>query len=200
MVESSRTTETDEEILERLRDPLYLPTKDEVDRSFSFLPSLLDFIDNPKITDFHRFIFSVFKNSIYEYPTQEYIKGLGSYITSRINELGASRENPITILEIAAGSDRIAHFLGEQLDKTTPGTSKVIATDNFSWPYSRTKIGIHVEDLGYDEALEKYKPAIVIGAWLPSSNYRRRYDPEGLEIARHIRQTPSVEEFAFYLL
>jgi hypothetical protein len=193
MVDVPRPSEPVSDILERLKDPLYLPTRDEVTRAFTF-------VHDPKYdfgptTDFRIFLLDVFDGRVYEYPTKEYINGLGDYIASRGQELGITADNPATILEVAAGSGRITHFLNNSLTETHPGLFRTVAIDNFTdfTPSIKRRLGINtaVEHMDYEDALTFYQPTMVIGSWLPATNKRNEREDWTVKF----RGSPSVQEY-----
>ena len=76
----------------------------------------------------------------------------------------------ITVLELGAGTGRLAHFLQDQLADSRPGgiNVRVVATDSGGWALKGASAGIgKVEKLGFVKALEKYQPEVVIVAWMP---------------------------------
>jgi len=63
------------------------------------------------------------------------------------------------VVEVGAGNGRLSHFLRERLPECN-----IIATDNGSWEIEPL---YPVEQIDVAEALEKYKPEIVISCWMP---------------------------------
>ncbi len=146
--------EPPEVIRERLRDPKYLPTVQEVTRAFT--PA-----------DFHKWQEFCIKSDppIYELFTQEQIKALSSYFVERRADLAIDDGQPITILEVGAGNGKLSHFLKQQLDKVAPDKFRVIATDSGEWDLDSS--GFPVEQLDYPDAITKYNPTVVVSSWMP---------------------------------
>lgn len=136
---------------EKLLDPSYLPTRDEIYRAFVSKKDWYNFIDQSGHTT-------------YEFLNEEFISALADYLSQRIEALGASVDSPVTILEAGAGNGRLSHFLRQKLEEKLPGKVKVVAVDQGSWGL-RSKFP--VEDMDHNEALKKYKPQIVLFSWIP---------------------------------
>lgn len=85
------------------------------------------------------------------------------------------RWNPQKVLEVGAGNG----WLSRMLEMRGLNT---IATDNFSW---KLKQMYQVEKLGVKQALEYYKPDVVIGCWMPL----------GTDWTTYFRATPSVKHY-----
>jgi len=175
------------DILKRLQNPLYLPTVDEVSRAFTFSRG-----PQWAITDFYEFLYDRYNAEVFEYPTKEYIEGLGMYLEERIHEMGKDK---VKILGVASGAGRIEHFLQEELDHRMPGVCEVIATDTYQGlsqaQRDRLQLGTTVVRMDYQDALARYQPDIVIGSWIPSRDTYRK--PEDWSVA--FRRTRSVQEY-----
>lgn len=147
--------EPPEVVRELLRDPAHLPTHDEI--NLAFRPSKSSWLE------WYDFCFDA-QDSVYEFLNKEYLTALSSYLAERSKQLGINLEQPITILEVGAGSGRLSYFLGQMLEEKMTGRFKIIATDNGS---QEIKPQFPVEKIDYKEALEKYRPTIVIASWMP---------------------------------
>ncbi len=119
---------------------------------------------------------------VYELFNEEYVEALAEYCIERAKEYSSSKENPLVILEIGAGNGRLSHFLGQKLEERAPGQTKIIATDSGEWNLKKDSF---VESLAHKEALEKYKPAIVISSWMPL----------GKDFTQDIRNSKGVQEY-----
>lgn len=114
-------------------------------------------------------------NSYHELLSKEYLAGLSAYLAQIVEELGGTREKPLTILEIGAGDGRLTHFLRASLEGIAPGQAHLVATDSNQW---KIPTRYPVETLDYRKALQKYHPTIVITSWMPprqdwTSAYRK---------------------------
>jgi hypothetical protein len=122
------------------------------------------------------------KRPIFEIWTKEYINSLSNYLKDRIKELGGSKKTPITILEVGAGDGRLAHFIQERLNKVIPGHAKVVASDSGDW---EVPPAFSVENITNKEAVEKYKPKVVICSWMPYN----------VDFTADFRQEENVDEY-----
>lgn len=147
---------TIEELQEKLRDPGYLPTRQEITDAFP-----------PRDTHFDRCLGDRFcrdkEHPVFEFLNQEYIEALADYLEQCVEELGATKDEPITILEVGAGDGRLTHFLKQKLEERSVN-ARIIATDSGE---KGIKPDFPVEKLDYKEALKKYNPTIVIACWMP---------------------------------
>mmetsp|Transcript_11824 Transcript_11824/g.15396 ORF Transcript_11824/g.15396 Transcript_11824/m.15396 type:complete len:167 (+) Transcript_11824:499-999(+) len=100
------------------------------------------------------------KYSIYEVFNREYISALSEYLVER-HALLPSELHDRPIVEVAAGSGRLSHFLNQCKLPVT-----VIATDDGSWTLNQP---FPVENLSHERAIAKYEPAIVICSWMPEN-------------------------------
>lgn len=184
-----------EEIVTRLRDPRYLPTTDELEKVFSTFPE--PHTDDDTAMD----LMIAHGGHLYEYPTKEYIHGLGKYVAKQTGNLGGSIAKPITILEVAAGLGRLSHFLTQELDQIPEikDTYQSFAVDDFSvtpqfWA-NKNYEGRGVIDMDYQQALQTYDPTIVIGSWLPSRRKKNDTSTKIHDWTIDFRNTLSVKEY-----
>jgi len=93
-----------------------------------------------------------------------------------------SEGGKFTILELGAGSGVLASHLTRHVDSDTV---TIVACDNFSSGIP-TKAGcVTVDTCGYEEALDKYKPDVVLVSWMPS----------GVDFTAAIRKTKEVRQY-----
>jgi len=97
----------------------------------------------------------------HELLTKEYIEGLGAYLKTRAEKY-ATGYGPVRIVEVGAGDGQLAYFLQMGLSDST---IEYVATDSDEWGISRMRTASTVEVLGYQEAIEKYDPDILIASW-----------------------------------
>lgn len=140
------------EFREKLRDPNFLPSHEQVLRAISF------WIKEDKFYDVCR------EDNIFEFLNEEYLNALSDYFVKKISEYGMSAERPLVVLEIGSGNGKLAHFLQNKIEEKIPGQVKVLATDSKEW---KIKTDFFVEKLKHYEALDKYNPDIVIVSWMP---------------------------------
>lgn len=168
---------TPEELLEKLKNPSYLPTSKDIFNAFSFGK-----IDDSFKNELFKLCFDE-KNPIFEFLNEEFLNSLGDYLSKRVESFGATKDRPITILEVGAGNGRLSHFLQQKLkERISREEIKIIVTDS-------GEAGIRpifsVEKLNHKEALEKYKPQIVICSWMPP----------GIDFSADFRSTKSLREY-----
>lgn len=156
--EEPANLERAEKARERLANPYYLPTADEVYDAFGGLDSYGMFRLSP---DWYRYIFN--SPPRYEVLTQEYISALGIYLADRIRAYSGSVDHPIRILEIGAGNGQLSYFLDFYLQAIVPDQASIIATDK-NEPIQNN---FPVEVIYYVDAIREYKPAIIINSWMP---------------------------------
>lgn len=162
-IEGKRETRlTAEEMLEKIQDPSFLPSYKELARHLKKIGGRSGYFDLER-AEWHGTCFNK-EHPIFEFWTEEYIHTLGDYLAKRSEKLGGSEENPLTILEVGAGDGRLTHFLQEKMDELIPGKAKIIATDSGEYKISPD---FPVESIPHKEALEKYKPKIIIFSWMP---------------------------------
>lgn len=162
-------TETAPKILiDQLQDPSYLPTLEDLEWVFESQGwSRIHFDTN---------------HMGHEILSQEYVAALSNYLAKRTIDLNRSKENPLIILETGAGNGRLSHFLRQMLSKKTPGRFSLIAVDNGSWNIPPR---FPIQRLNNEEAIERYKPAIIITSWMPN----------GDDWTALYRTSPTVEEY-----
>lgn len=169
-VEQAKSKElTPDKLREKLRDPHFLPTHEQITKAFR------------SWDEWYQFCFDE-ERPIFEFFNEEYLNALADYFVGKIQEYGAGRERPLIILEVGAGNGRLSHFLQQKLNERAPDQTKVIATDPGKW---RLKRDFPVEQLRHNEALEKYRPDIVIFSWMP---YEEDYTED-------FRKCASVQEY-----
>ena len=156
--------------LEKLNDPSYLPSHEDIVKAFSGENSgkWRDFCDRPE----HR---------VFELLNQEYIHSLAKYLLSNIYSI-QNDDEPVTILEIAAGDGRLTHFLQEELDRKAPGKAKIVAADDQSWNINPN---FPVEKIDNQTALARFQPQMVICSWMPYET----------DFSQEIRSTKSVDSY-----
>ncbi len=110
-----------------------------------------------------------FQSGIHNMYNAEFVDALAS-------ELEKIGEFPI--VEVCAGSGKLAYHLRER-------GINVLATDDYSWNQIKRDEKF-VEKLSHKEALEKYKPKVVIAAWI------HFYDSQ---IGKDILNYPTVNYF-----
>ena len=147
---------TPDQIRERLNDPNFLPTHEQ---AVKFFKSLTDAIQRDNY-------FHDKEKPVYEILNEEYLNACSDYLAQRAQEFGASKDKPVTILEIGAGNGRLSHFLRQKIEEKVPGLVKIVATDSGK---QGIKDDFDVEELDHKKALEKHKPDIVISSWMPYS-------------------------------
>jgi len=148
----------------KLNDGNYLPSISEIKEAFPLSESLdtdsKEFpILNPEFTKLH------YKMNNYQVYTQEFIASLTKYLSERIT-VYKELNSEITILEVGAGDGRLTRFLRNSFSELNEKPN-FIATDNKDWEIKGdTNVADDVEKIDYKEALEKYKPTIVISCWM----------------------------------
>lgn len=149
-------------------DPSYLPSLDEA-RATEISPEGREALRHYYVRPYETERFEVW--------TQEFIAGLSGHIMSGVN--AAQVEAP-TILEVGAGDGRLAGFLRQTVELSNP-QANVVATD------IEPQRGSAFPIVGMDvrEALEEYKPNVVISSWMPL----------GHEWTRDMRATSTVNEY-----
>ncbi|MDP9249579.1 MAG: hypothetical protein M3M85_03685 [bacterium] len=165
-----------EQFLRKLQDPLYLP---EFQEAQAHLTDSAEIAGN--ISTWHKFFDT---HHIHEIWTKEYMRAFGNYLARRTKELGGTEKKPVVILEAGAGDGRLTHFLEEEMGKIIPRKFKLFACDSGE---TETPIPhkFPVEAISHREALQKYKPQIVIFSWMPM----------GYDCTDDFRATSSVQEY-----
>jgi hypothetical protein len=114
--------------------------------------------------------------------TVELVKGLSDYFLEAAEKNKRSDGKPFTIVEVGAGNGKLAHSLQEYCDKKSPGTIRIIATDNGVDKYEEI---FEVERLSHDKAIERYRPNIILNSWMPPR----------IDFSKTWRQMPYVKEY-----
>jgi len=148
---ATAATETPTQLLERLvGDPTFLPKNAEIKKAFPYR--------NEGAEAWSKFVRE--NQHIHEVWTEEYIESLATYMRGRVERLRILGEKYPKILEVGAGDGRLAHFLSEK----GSGAFNIVATDVKN---AGIRAAFPVEDMDYRQALQKYKPSIVISSWMP---------------------------------
>ncbi|MBP6881445.1 MAG: hypothetical protein KBC35_02360 [Candidatus Pacebacteria bacterium] len=142
----------EEGLRERFNDPNFLPSRQDVIDTFGTKGGML----------WTRFNFNK-ENPVYELLTREYVDSLTDEFAQLFGDIYIEEQRPVVILEVGAGNGRLAHFLQENLDEKAPGMFKIIATDSGEWSIASD---FPVEQIDHTEALQKYKPDIVLQSWM----------------------------------
>ena len=121
-------------------------------------------------------------HEIYEVYTQEYVAALREQLAERHAALPSDlRDRPL--LDVAAGSGRLAHLLNSTEDGGTGSAfPRVVAADDGSWALKQAFPTI---DLSHEQAVEQLEPAIVLCCWMP----------ENTDFTAALRRAPSVCEY-----
>ncbi len=119
------------------------------------------------------------KIKLFEILTNEYIEDLTCYLVNRINKL---IDQQITILEAGAGDGRLTFFVNQKLQRYSQKEVKMIAIDNGQ---RGIKPLYRIINYDYQEALERFKPQIVLSSWMPM----------GVDWTKDFRKTISVMEY-----
>ncbi len=162
---------------ERLRDPNILPSRSEIFNAFPETPS------GPGLSPWIEFSHDK-DNTFFELLNREYIAKLSNYIDQRAMQIAEITQKPVTVLEIGAGDGRLTHFLESW--SSNPNVD-YLATDIDQKEDARWHIkpAFPVTSMDYREALEKYKPDVVISSWMPL----------GVDFSQAIRDTNTVSEY-----
>jgi hypothetical protein len=111
------------------------------------------------------------EEGVYDLFTQEYVEALAQHLKGRK-----------LVLEVGAGSGRLAHLLRRRLGSTT----EVVATDSGGWSRMKGHRPTYpVAKCDYNTALSIYEPDVVITSWMPMNQ----------DWTTAFRQKPSVEEY-----
>lgn len=169
-----------EVIREQLKEPKFLPSLDDVLAAFP-------------ITDGNRYFDESWRElcwqirkehfAFHEFLTREHVDQFAEYLKDRTASINHDTQKPVTILEVAAGDGRLAHFLRQRFQKR-PDIS-YIATDSGEWGIKPAFDHEPVEEMDVETSLRVHKPDIVICSWMPVQ----------LDWSQHFRKTKSVQEY-----
>lgn len=169
---------TPEEIREKLKNPSYLPSREEIFKAFSRKrPKGMDeskWSDEKEKAYLEWFRFwNNPEDPVFELWNKEYIENFSDYLKKRAEDFKATKEKPLQILEVGAGNGKLTHFLKEQFEKNKIENIEIRATDSGKLMKSIEAAGVKikshfpVEILDYKKAIEKYKPDVIICSWMP---------------------------------
>lgn len=104
---------------------------------------------------------------IYVFLTSDYVEELAGYLENRLKEMNNSDfrdgDDCFEVVEVGCGNGRLSFHLKER-------GIPIKATDDFSWHLDKkvreNRQKIH--DLDHAQAVNKFKPRIVLCAWMPS--------------------------------
>jgi hypothetical protein len=183
-------------VIDKLCDPHYLPKYAEVVDTFLF-----KYLEGLSFTDFYAFILRVSPYSIHECFTQEYVQGLGTYLSGRINEIANTTQRQVVVLDPCSGNGRLPYFLTQELDHSSAKDNYVFYASDIGvghQPKKETPI-YDVERLDYQDAVKKYNPDIIVASWIPSTwgddIDKGTRDEDAGDWARFFRHHPSVMEY-----
>ncbi len=149
---------------EKLLARFYLPTREEIKKAL------------PSHDDFYKFCFRDYK--VFEFWNKEYMNAFADYLADRVAKLGK-----LSIVEIGAGNGRFSTLLEIVLqEKGLDGVIEIMPTDSNGWGLADK---FSVVEMDYIEALETFKPDIVISSWMPART----------DWTKTIRQFDSVKEY-----
>jgi hypothetical protein len=117
---------------------------------------------------------------MFEVLTAEFVDSLAEYLGIRHGKLATSAAQAAPLLEVGAGSGRLAHFLNAHPSVPV----EVVAVDDGSWKLG-TSTQFPVVEMQHAWAVAQYTPAIVVCAWMP----------ENTDFTVYWREAPSVEEY-----
>ena len=170
---------TTEELINKMRDPSFLPPHELVYSHFKKFKTIYG-KSTPDQIKWENFLKE--GNKIFEIWTKEYINAFGDYLAQRVQELGGTKENPTVVLEIGAGDGRLTHFLQQKMNEIMPGQIKLIASDSGKWEIPPS---FPVENINSKEAIQKHKPNIIICSWMPND----------IDLTSEFRAIESVDEY-----
>lgn len=99
---------------------------------------------------------------------REYVDTLAGYLSGRAIELETAAKRPTIVLEVEAGYGRLAYFLRQRLDTNLVEYYATSTSDSFCPIQHQPIVEAEVEEIHYQDAVEKYKPDIVICEWMPN--------------------------------
>lgn len=109
----------------------------------------------------------MYSQNLCEYPTQEYIELLAALLAKRTAMIAEATQERPRMLEVAAGRGVLSHLLGRQLAEMGVDTD-IQASDGNSRGGSFYSGHLpHVVEEGYKDSVDRVRPHIVLGAWLP---------------------------------
>ncbi len=133
------------------------------------LPSVKDFLDAfPEGERMNWLLYNdnFYKTMGYEILTEEYVDDLSKYLSTRVDEIFNQTKQKVTILEVGGGSGRLSKFLSEKLQDVDADKFQIICTD-VSKPDEEAML-FPVEEFGFEAAVLKYDPQVVINSWMPA--------------------------------
>ncbi len=163
------------ELAQKFYDRSYLPAREDFFKVFGTGSDS----DSPDL-DWTEYSNMIGKgNPIFELWNVEYINALCGYLAQRdCNKAGY----PIKVLEVAAGNGRLTHFLKQELEQISPGKFELSATDSGIEKY---QIDFPVEKLAHKKAIKKFRPDIIICAWMPM----------GIDLSDEFRKEKNTKEY-----
>lgn len=162
--------ETEKINVEKLYDLAYLPAHEELTEALKTIKNGSGWV---KFTDHYIGM---------ELLNKEFIRALSDHIVLALGLENDQDGRVFTVLEVGAGNGRLAHFVKQELDLRFPNKVKVIASDSGEYGYESI---FPVEKLDCEAALEKYKPQMVICAWMTPDQ----------DFSKVFRADPSVKEY-----
>jgi len=124
----------------------------------------------------------------YEFLTSDFVNLLAKYLIDRVELLQRAqlKKKVVKILEVGAGDGRLTYFLREAM-ADLPHVD-IMATDlrkNATPEAETSRCFAPVYSFGYREALEKFRPNIVICSWMPM----------GIDWTASFREQTNVSEY-----
>ncbi|OGI70676.1 hypothetical protein A3A09_01855 [Candidatus Nomurabacteria bacterium RIFCSPLOWO2_01_FULL_42_20] len=154
---------------------LYLPNYKELKEAFSLLDSSdMEKYDMETALS-HLFVGKDLKNTPFEIWTKEYVEQLSYYLIERLKALKENDPNTQnTVLEVGARDGRLSHFLKNitrKINSFKDSGLDFVATDNPEKYKKDWTIlpNIPLEKIDYKDAIEKFKPTLVICSWMPEN-------------------------------
>jgi hypothetical protein len=139
--------------------------KEEID----FLPKekelehkVRDLLDSHQVEGELLHIETLRKLNIYEIYSEESIEKLAIIISAMAAASSVNSNERITILEVGGGNGKLGYHLNKKLQQLATNAFDVVITDEI--PPSES---VSVEKIGYQAAIEKYKPTIILSSWMP---------------------------------
>jgi hypothetical protein len=130
---------TSEKLKEKLQDPFYLPTRDEIFRVFKSFKEWSIFCNNPE-------------HPIFEALNQEYLDALNNYFLQQAENFNATKNKPLVILEVGAGDGHLAYFLQEKIKEQKSNKIKILATNLYTKEW-KIKSVFPVENISQKKAI-----------------------------------------------